>query len=93
MQKAVVDKSLGKEYIKSDLVIRCIGYESINIAPDQLPWNSYSSTLSNQNGCILQASDSKNIQIGKYASGWVKTGAVGVLDQTMIGCIVSQFNY
>ncbi|KAL4492359.1 hypothetical protein ABPG72_005494 [Tetrahymena utriculariae] len=91
-QKSFVEESLGTENIKCDLLIRCIGYESENIDGIQIPWDFSNNKIAHHNGCVLQHNSKDKIQIGKYASGWVKTGPIGVLDQTMLGCIETTNN-
>jgi hypothetical protein len=38
----------------------------------------------NSNGCLMNKD--KKVEIGKYVSGWCKSGPHGVIDQTLLGC-------
>ncbi|EGR27084.1 NADPH adrenodoxin oxidoreductase, putative [Ichthyophthirius multifiliis] len=90
-QICIQDKSQSVN-IQCDLLLRCIGYESYNIDPKYTPWNNQNNTIENSNGCVLSMEDKQKVQLGVYTSGWVKTGPIGILDQTMIGCIETTNN-
>lgn len=70
------------------MVVESIGYECENIEPDVIKWDEKKSTIANENGCVISSKDSQKIEIGKYTSGWVKSGPKGIIDQTMIGSMV-----
>ena len=79
-QTAVEDKSLPREVNRADHVVPCIGYESRPIKGEV--FDPERKLIPSAHGCVLSAPGSDQYQVGKYASGWVKTGASGGLDAT-----------
>lgn len=78
-----VDDSQSPSTEKADLVFSCIGYKSIPIQGE--PFDETKSRIPNVNGCILTDPFSTYYKVGKYAVGWVKSGATGVIDSTLKG--------
>jgi hypothetical protein len=68
---------------EADILFTCIGYKSIPIRGE--PFDKKNSLIPNINGCILTEPDSDYYKVGKYAVGWVKSGATGVIDSTLKG--------
>jgi hypothetical protein len=66
--------------ISHDLLVFSTGFEVRNLDGSKTKQNK----LLNSNGCIVN--ETERVQIGKYASGWCKSGPQGVLDQTLLGC-------
>jgi len=65
--------------IKCGLLFKSIGYKSHSIF-DTVDFNSKSSVIINDKGKV---SENKVISDNLFVSGWVKTGAKGVLDTTL----------
>jgi len=66
--------------INHDLLVFSTGFEVRNIDGAKTTGNKFP----NSNGCIVK--DGEKLEVGKYASGWCKTGPQGVIDQTLLGC-------
>ena len=64
---------------KCDLLIRSIGYSSVQIDPD-LPFDSKNGVVKNVGGKIIGNS---------YVTGWARTGPFGVIDTTMRNAFVN----
>ncbi len=62
-----------REELKCGLILRSIGYKSISIDPS-LPFDKSTGTVKNEKG---------KVSPGLYCSGWIGTGATGVILNTM----------
>lgn len=67
--------------IHHDLLVFSTGFLVRNIDGSKTKSNK----ISNSNGCVINDSSDK-VLLGRYASGWCKTGPQGVIDQTLLGC-------
>lgn len=67
--------------IHHDLLVFSTGFQVRNIDGSKTKSNK----ISNSNGCVINDSSDK-VLLGRYASGWCKTGPQGVIDQTLLGC-------
>lgn len=67
--------------IHHDLLVFSTGFQVKNIDGSKTKSNK----ISNSNGCVINDSSDK-VLLGRYASGWCKTGPQGVIDQTLLGC-------
>lgn len=79
-QRAVADEDLSLQRMPLDLLVPCIGYVSRPIEGEV--FDQTAKVIPNANGCVLTEPGAKLYQVGKYAAGWVKTGANGGLDAT-----------
>lgn len=64
-----------KEQVDCGLIMRSIGYKSVQIDPD-LPFDKKMGIITNKSGRVIG-------HPGLYVSGWVGTGPVGVILSTM----------
>lgn len=72
------------ETISTDLILRSIGYKSINVtdASDNLHFDTRHGLVHNKQGRVLRKDDN-GYENGLYVSGWLGTGPTGVLLTTM----------
>ena len=84
-QKASVDSHAGREEIPCDMIVTCVGYYSLPIEGTSKIFDQKNRVMSNSHGCVLVESQSDKFMMGVYCSGWVKTGARGIIDATMKG--------
>lgn len=72
------------ETIVTDVILRSIGYKSINVtdAADNLSFDERRGAVRNINGRVQRPDGSGNEQ-GLYVSGWLGTGPTGVILTTM----------
>jgi hypothetical protein len=60
-----------------------MGFISKNIDND-VNFDQINHKVYNSNGCMLKKNDLSKIDIGKYVSGWAKTGPHGILNKTIL---------
>lgn len=86
-----------KEIIPSQLILRSIGYKSVNVVPNELNFNESKGLVPNLRGRVLNAnatgvapddiSDATtfnhHFERGLYTSGWLASGPLGVILTTM----------
>lgn len=72
------------ETISTDLILRSIGYKSINVtdATDNLHFDTRHGLVHNEQGRVLRKDDI-GYENGLYVSGWLGTGPTGVILTTM----------
>lgn len=73
MENQVAVPTSDKEIINGGLVLRSIGYQSVNADPS-IPFDARKGKIINSNG---------RVDTGVYSAGWVSTGPVGVILSTM----------
>lgn len=86
------------ELLSSDMVLRSIGYKSINVVGDELNFDSRRGLVPTVRGNVLRngvnaaelpqniedaVQFSKFFECGLYASGWLASGPIGVILTTM----------
>lgn len=80
------------ETLDTGLILRSIGYKSVNVTrpEDSLNFNSLKGLVRNDQGRVLKAKDDSIDQLlndryerGLYVSGWLGTGPTGVILTTM----------
>lgn len=82
------------EILPSDMVLRSIGYKSINVVGDELSFDNRRGLVPNVRGHVLRAGVEANsvshdnfdetvYERGLYASGWLASGPTGVILTTM----------
>ena len=77
-QKALNDDSLPLVTIKTDAVIKSIGYKTMPISG--VPFDHRKNTIPHEFGCVTKDGSP---QIGLYVCGWAKRGPVGIIDATL----------
>ena len=65
-----------KEILELDNLVKSIGYGSTQI-DSEINFDHEKQIIRNQYGCVEKEGDSSKVEVGKYAVGWVKTGAKG----------------
>lgn len=78
-------------FLESDMIVKSIGYKSLAIPG--LLFDSRESRIPNSDGCILSGVGSDQLIVGEYCSGWIKTGPVGKIDNTLRDCIETFNNF
>lgn len=81
------------ETIQTSIILRSIGYKSVNVTQrdDILNFDAHMGLVSNKNGRVYKlanqdgvaSSDENKYEHGLYVSGWLGTGPTGVLLTTM----------
>lgn len=89
-QRAQKDQNKNLELLPAELLITSIGYLSKPI--QGIPFDSEKKIIPNSNGCILTEPNSEYYTVGRYCSGWVKSGATGVVDSTLKGATETYHN-
>ena len=80
-QTSIGDDTLDPVKIKSDIVIKSIGYASTPLTG--VPFNEKTQTIPHEFGCVLKAPGSKEVIPGLYVCGWAKRGPNGIIDATL----------
>lgn len=83
-QRAISDEARAPVTLKADLAVTCVGYYAQPILGIG-SFDDRSHVLPNAHGCVLTSRGSQHYRVGVYCSGWVKSGAKGVIDSTMKG--------
>lgn len=58
-----------------------MGFKSESVMDEH--FNRKRSVANHANGVVIK---NDKVDIGVYATGWVKTGAVGIIDSTLLNC-------
>lgn len=95
-EKQVAISTDKTELIPSDLVLRSIGYKSINVVGNELNFDSRKGLVPNLKGRVLKVNSNAPaaevadveqfdayFERGLYASGWLASGPIGVILTTM----------
>jgi len=80
-QRAIKDEKLDQISIKSDLIIKSIGYQTSPIIG--LPFDYKKNILPHEHGCVIDPENENKPIPGVYVAGWAKRGPVGIIDATL----------
>ena len=67
--------------MKADLLISSMGFRSSALLDHHFDPTRF--VVRNTNGCVI---GNNKIDVGVYTVGWAKTGAVGIIDSTLLNC-------
>lgn len=80
-QTAKRDHRAETEKLDIDMVVKSIGYTSTPL-DEAVNFDHERGVIHNDYGCVQRKGHPGQVEVGKYAVGWVKTGAKGIIDTT-----------